>query len=538
MGDAGTLSVAAQDALTGAGVQAVTGAKTFKNQTLLLKNPADTFTTTLVNPAITANANAYLNKPYSYHIFKIGSIYYAMDKQGTQVSTGSTLDVVMSAVLALVTQATGSLQFTVPGGGDIFVEGGNHSLSGSFAGWDIPSMCKVTFAINSFIYVPSGYTGYVFKVQGLASPATSAGQKTTLRGGTIAEAGPASRLWTCILVSASSDYGVLGDIFEQMTINNAGKGIHLRVDSTNGWINGCVFRDFMINDPVVMLLFDLNGYAKTAGNGANRNIFQSFQGQAASHTTYGVKDIHGLINTFIDVKIWDMQTGAAPQVTANITANATRTKIYGGIMTALNYTDLGVSTFYDDDVNGYKFAAAAANNTPVETIGAAVMTGLGLQSPIVGPVSTSTANSSYTMKQYNDVNFTVQIIPFSDSRTSTLKIWNNSTNESFYLRKNLTTDYTFSSTRETSGGALRPVIFQMSDLVTPSTVESFRINTDATVKFTGSIQNENYADDKAISAPSSPATGYTRRYAKVVDSNNDGLFVKRKVNGAVVEVQL
>ena len=49
---------------------------------------------------------------------------------------------------------------------------------------------------------------------------------------------------------------------------------------------------------------------------------------------------------------------------------------------------------------------------------------------------------------------------------------------------------------------------------------------------------DNYVDDKVITAPASAASGYTRRYPKQVDSNNDALCVKRKINGAVVEVQL
>ena len=49
---------------------------------------------------------------------------------------------------------------------------------------------------------------------------------------------------------------------------------------------------------------------------------------------------------------------------------------------------------------------------------------------------------------------------------------------------------------------------------------------------------DNYDDEKVITAPASAASGYARRYAKQVDANNDGLFVKRKINGAVVEVQL
>jgi hypothetical protein len=47
-----------------------------------------------------------------------------------------------------------------------------------------------------------------------------------------------------------------------------------------------------------------------------------------------------------------------------------------------------------------------------------------------------------------------------------------------------------------------------------------------------------FAEDRIVSAPADPAAGFARRYAKVIDANNDGLFVKRKINGAVIEVML
>ena len=49
---------------------------------------------------------------------------------------------------------------------------------------------------------------------------------------------------------------------------------------------------------------------------------------------------------------------------------------------------------------------------------------------------------------------------------------------------------------------------------------------------------DNQLDIKAISAPASPSSGYVRVYPKAVDANNDRLFIKQKVNGATVEVQI
>jgi len=45
-------------------------------------------------------------------------------------------------------------------------------------------------------------------------------------------------------------------------------------------------------------------------------------------------------------------------------------------------------------------------------------------------------------------------------------------------------------------------------------------------------------DRKTISAPADPASGYVREYPKAIDANNDAIFIKQKINGAVVEVRM
>jgi len=96
MGDAGSMSVAAQDTLTGAGVQTVTGAKTFNNQTLIRRNPAGTFSLTEINPVITANQDRRFYQPYNKLVKQEGSTYYVIDGITDAVDTSSS-----SAITAL-----------------------------------------------------------------------------------------------------------------------------------------------------------------------------------------------------------------------------------------------------------------------------------------------------------------------------------------------------------------------------------------------------------------------------------------------------
>jgi len=52
------------------------------------------------------------------------------------------------------------------------------------------------------------------------------------------------------------------------------------------------------------------------------------------------------------------------------------------------------------------------------------------------------------------------------------------------------------------------------------------------------VKNESYNDYKVISAPADPAAGYTRAYPKTIDANNEGMYVKMEINGAIQEVKL
>jgi hypothetical protein len=78
--------------------QNISGAKTFANTTLALRNPANTFTGTLTNPVYTATTAWELEGPFSYIIYKTGTTIKLMNMvtRGI-VSSGTTADVVIQA---------------------------------------------------------------------------------------------------------------------------------------------------------------------------------------------------------------------------------------------------------------------------------------------------------------------------------------------------------------------------------------------------------------------------------------------------------
>lgn len=56
--------------------------------------------------------------------------------------------------------------------------------------------------------------------------------------------------------------------------------------------------------------------------------------------------------------------------------------------------------------------------------------------------------------------------------------------------------------------------------------------------FGGAVAHQNYTDISVITIPTTPAAGIGRLYMKQIDSNNDGLFVLKKVNNVITEVQI
>lgn len=103
------MSVLAADTLTGTGVQAVTGAKTFNDQKLIRRNPAGTFSLTEVHPAITANYNSEFQRWGTYLIYIAGSNKKRMNLTTRAVEdTNTDASTVINAALAALPGTSGS----------------------------------------------------------------------------------------------------------------------------------------------------------------------------------------------------------------------------------------------------------------------------------------------------------------------------------------------------------------------------------------------------------------------------------------------
>jgi hypothetical protein len=400
MGDAGTMSVAAADYLSSAGVQTVTGAKTFNDQKLKLRNPADTFTGTVLNPVLTADKNIQYGFPVmgNYIAYRSPTGAYVAKNLSTNAIDYSSA-AAGSVETAIQTAITNAGQY-----GTVYIHGtSTFPVSAAFTGFNLLYHQQIIMGHGTRISLPTGYSGSVFKI----IQANGSGH-VYIYGGMIQELTTPSRLWTGIEIQSDTATGVWGIRVRDMRMYAFGKGIAIKTDGT-GWSNASTFDGLFLDSGNIGVSFEHTGTFTPFASGANNNMFSNITHQAVASTTHGFKDVNGRRNTFMNDYIADF-TGA--QVTCNITANAADTLIMGGSTTALNFTDLSPST-------------------------------------------------------------------------------------------------------------------------TPTVIQDAFQNSVAYKRKTMS-----YEDNTTISAPANPATGFTRRYAKVVDANNDGLFVKRKINGAIVEVQL
>src|SRR5438309_8549941 len=95
-------------------------------------------------------------------------------------------------------------------GGDIYIANGTYNLSPYFSGFDLKSQTHLKLAPNAYIIVPSGYNGYVFRLN-------TGTVQSVLEGGNINEATPVQRNWIGILMQGDV---VSFNLVENMVISN------------------------------------------------------------------------------------------------------------------------------------------------------------------------------------------------------------------------------------------------------------------------------------------------------------------------------
>jgi len=118
--------------------------------------------------------------------------------------------------------------------------------------------------------------------------------------------------YTGIWIENRGETNTFWNIFRDISMRACGSGIKLtqttEVEAPAlgvGWNNGNLFEHIFINQCRIAIEFETDDNLR---NGFNRNLFLDVKSQSSQYcppTEYGVKDIQGNGNAFVDMLIWD-----------------------------------------------------------------------------------------------------------------------------------------------------------------------------------------------------------------------------------------
>jgi hypothetical protein len=263
---------------------------------------------------------------YDYTVYKQGSLVKSISSDSETVTSGATLEPILKSVLAL-------------GAISVYVNPGQYILPGGFSEFVIDtSNAIVEIDSNASIYVPSGYTGNLFRMT--AKSTAHLTQAMLLGNGLLSEAGSKQRLWNAIMLdgtgAAASAKGISYCKVADLNVWGANRGVYVK-SSTGGWVNSCVVRDLKQYDNKVFVEMD------DTALGIGENQYENINCQTSSIVTNGFKNICGHGNFIMNCKVWDIYLVPAAS-SGNITATGQDTVIIGGFVDNQNWTDLGVRT--------------------------------------------------------------------------------------------------------------------------------------------------------------------------------------------------
>ena len=546
MGDAGTLSVLAQDTLTGAGVQTITGAKTFLDTTFKQRNPANTQTLTWAHPAITASQNHYMHQPYMFILFKLGSTYYCqngitggVELSGAEPGPVFHYALVNAAGLGKILIKAGTYTFDVVGSGSkpaqiltlydntcmegegmyntILVSTSNTAAKNFFTN-DDPTNGNSKIILNNF-KIDHTLSSNMNTV-GLSPIKDIRITKMYLKNGASAHFN--------FYVSGRRDAGGIPD----MWVDNCYiDGCLFESNTSSSWDNfaGGLIRNSAISNCTF-------GPSGGSAGFAQRLIYYTTVSNCVAHTSSssGFNLESGQNNTFTGCIAHDcattgfknlhISTGGPPVDGFPIAMH------YIGCQAWNNTRGFNLQGHYNV-VTGCKAYQNSAHGIDMDS---------GDYNQIVG-------NQVYN----NGTN-----TGLSASFRSGIKLGYTAITGYTYAGKNVVSgNYCFDSqgTATQTYGISEGAATVNNNYIhnntcwgnTTSPILKSGANTVAALNYlttkytqTSPLTFSDYQELTAISAPSSPATGFIRYYPKTIDANNDALYYKTRLNGAVIEVKV
>ena len=345
----------------------------------------------------------------------------------------------------------------------------------------MPEFSEVYMDRQAKITVPNGYTGTVFNIGGGIE-----GYKANynisfvhIEGGWITEnpSSPpiiAQQKWIAFQISGRC-WGSVDNTVQKTYVVYPGTAIFFNGTGTtpntpecshpqpgiNGtWANHNTFRDLYIHNPLRAISFNFTGTFKAYLNGFNRNQFENIFVETAYHgdsatnnTSVCINNIEHITEEFSNVNCIDL---GGNERSAIISSTAQDTTIFGGVVTNKNFVDNGTNTRIIDGFKGIKGPQVNATTQVITPLITNVTTIKQKPNTYISITSPSGAQGLY-------------LYPAKNSNTSSISFWDCCNTERLYIQKigyGSYKSYNFSSSKETSSGALRDIIFQFHDTVT------------------------------------------------------------------------
>lgn len=334
--------------------------------------------------------------------------------------------------------------------GKIEIIDGTYSIT---RGIDLRPNLDIEFSPGTIFEVPNGYTGYVLGLSGQKSVATDRCFNIKIHGAchiiehvttaTIYCSTTPQRLWTAIKLETSVS-GIFFNTIKDLEIRDANIGVEFVSNNKGAWINGNYFQDLKMWGCNYFIDFKLLESYHSFSN----NSFININCQSCKNTLYGVRNIQGNENLFMNVIVWDLPSYATSASISNV---GSHTLIIGGLMTHSNFVDNGQNTIIIDYQGIY--GNLYRNNGP-----------------------------NWLFKTINNYNSDFRIVPFDDSNIQSLSIWNNNMTERFTLQRDAN-QYRLISIRQTDTGNIKPIIIQSLDVPKSIRTEFVKFDIDNISKF-------------------------------------------------------
>jgi hypothetical protein len=406
--------------------------------------------TTLSGKTINTLSNQIVNLGvFRYQIFKSGTTYCCRDNlSGSNVAFGSDPLPVLRYPL-------------LNGGGSVFVHAATYVLPALTGGETVyldfptePAYVQFYMDLNAWLEIPNGFANTVIRLKNSSSQHTTnhkLGVNMYEAGNT---AGTTSSNWIGILTEATGNTikGVYDTRIEYFNIRWPGIGIKYNCDAAcvSGFLTANFASRGMIWGPKTAGIdfgMDVAYTLTPVVNGIHRHRFRDITIQAIStksDSAVGVRDIRHRDLKFDGVYCADFLNNGTAK-TSTIHADADSVIIDGGSMT------VNTSMFTDSSTTQSTKIRDQYRHTQIGRI-----------TPGQSGVS-------------------IDIIP--TGTTNTTSWYNSATSERFWIRKDgVTNEVYIDSIKQLTAGALRPIIFRMNDIFGSVITESFRVETDASLR--------------------------------------------------------